>query len=102
MSGNKIEKIRSVDRITGLVKEGMQNVMIFPAKHFVMEEEGRLEAIESIRKELEETLPTLEPLEAQRLKQRTEYDLEMIEEMGYCSGIENYSRHFDKKKDEPP
>ena len=101
--GDKINKIKIVDPITGQTLEEKNSVLIFPAKHFVIEEEERMDAVESIQEELDEVLPTLQPLEAQRLKQRTEYDLEMIEELGYCSGIENYSRHFDKRKPgEPP
>lgn len=96
--GDKIDKLKLIDPITGQTLEDKNSAMIFPAKHFVSEESDRDDAIATIKKELKETLPELDLLEAQRLKQRTEYDLEMIDELGYCSGIENYSRHFDKRK----
>ncbi len=76
---------------------------LFPAKHYLVDEKSRKNAVKSIRAELETHLPKLGPLEAQRLKTRTNYDLELIEEVGYCNGIENYSRHFDgRKSGEPP
>jgi excinuclease ABC subunit B len=101
--GDKIDKIKTVDHVTGKTISDLNEVFIFPAKHFVTDEKGRDDAIQTIKQELDEVLPTLDLLEAQRLKQRTEYDLEMIDELGYCSGIENYSRHFDKRKaGEPP
>ena len=97
--GDSIDKIRIVHPVSGRVIKDEQTALIFPAKHFVIEEQAKLDALKSISDELDECLPKLEPLEHQRLKQRTEYDLEMIEEMGYCSGIENYSRHFDRRKE---
>ncbi|MEW6749038.1 MAG: excinuclease ABC subunit UvrB [Candidatus Micrarchaeota archaeon] len=72
-----------------------QSYLLFPAKHFVVSDEGKKSALETIEAELKGHAPTLKPLERQRLEQRTHYDLEMISELGYCSGIENYSRHFD-------
>jgi excinuclease ABC subunit B len=93
--GNEIDKITEIDRITGDVKENLDYIYVYPAKHFVIGEDKRKRAIETIKQELEERLPQLDMLEAHRLKQRTMYDLEMIEETGFCKGIENYSRHFD-------
>ncbi len=96
-SGETIQKIEFFDILTNRRKE-VQSYLLFPAKHFVVPDETVDDALQSIRKELEETAPKLNALERQRLEQRTKYDLEMIEEMGYCSGIENYSRHFDRRK----
>ena len=95
MFGDKIEKIREIDKITGDVKDEYDYVYIYPTKHFVIGEEKRKKAVDSIKQELEEVLPTLDMFEAHRLKQRTLYDIEMIEETGFCKGIENYSRHMD-------
>jgi excinuclease ABC subunit B len=93
--GDEIERIREVDKMTGAKKEEMKYFFVYPARHFVTPESARKTALASIRKELDEILPTLKPIEAFRLEQRTNYDLEMIEETGSCKGIENYSRHFD-------
>lgn len=93
--GDEIDRISEIDRTTGLKKEEMRYFYIYPARHFVIPEEHKLRALESIRQELEEVLPTLGMIEAHRLRQRTLYDLEMIAETGTCKGIENYSRHFD-------
>ncbi|MDQ1280078.1 MAG: excinuclease subunit [Thermoproteota archaeon] len=99
----KIRKIKAVHPITGDVKAVIDKVILYPARQFVVPEEKQKRALEQIRLDLEEQLPKLPPLEAHRLKQRTNYDLEMIREMGYCTGIENYSRHFDgRKAGEPP
>ncbi|MBN2457708.1 excinuclease ABC subunit UvrB [Candidatus Woesearchaeota archaeon] len=98
MFGNRIERISEVDKVTGETKEGMRYFFFYPAKHFVVPDEDVLHAIGTIKEELEERLPELEMLEAHRLKQRTLYDIEMIEETGYCKGIENYSRHLDSRK----
>ncbi len=95
MFGSDIEKISEIDKITGELKEKLDYIFIYPAKHFVIAENKKKRAIELIKKELEERLPQLDILEAHRLKQRTLYDIEMIEETGFCKGIENYSRHFD-------
>ncbi|STO13645.1 Excinuclease ABC subunit B [[Flavobacterium] thermophilum] len=96
--GDEIERIREVDALTGEVLGEREHVAIFPASHFVTREEKMRIAIENIEKELEERLAELRGqgklLEAQRLEQRTRYDLEMMREMGFCSGIENYSRHL--------
>ncbi|TQR12778.1 excinuclease ABC subunit UvrB [Psychrobacillus soli] len=96
--GDEIDRIREVDALTGEILAEREHVAIFPASHFVTREEKMKLAIENIEKELEEQLKVLRAedklLEAQRLEQRTRYDLEMMEEMGFCSGIENYSRHL--------
>jgi len=105
--GDEIDRIREVDALTGEIIGDRDHVAIFPASHFVTREEKMKLAIENIEKELEEQLAKLRAqnklLEAQRLEQRTRYDLEMMREMGYCSGIENYSRHLTfRKPGEPP
>ncbi|HWO76646.1 MAG TPA: excinuclease ABC subunit UvrB [Bacillus sp. (in: firmicutes)] len=96
--GDEIERIREVDALTGEILGDRDHVAIFPASHFVTREEKMKLAIENIEKELQERLAELRAenrlLEAQRLEQRTKYDLEMMREMGFCSGIENYSRHL--------
>jgi len=98
MFGDEIERIREVDKNTGAKKEEMKYFYVYPARHFVTPEGARKTAIASIRRELDEVLPTLGIIEAHRLEQRTRFDLEMIEETGSCKGIENYSRHFDGRK----
>ena len=96
--GDEIDRIREVDALTGEILGERQHVAIFPASHFVTRDEKMKLAIENIEKELQERLTLLRSedrlLEAQRLEQRTNYDLEMMKEMGFCSGIENYSRHL--------
>ncbi|MBS4205078.1 excinuclease ABC subunit UvrB [Lederbergia citrea] len=96
--GDDIDRIREVDALTGEIIGDRDHVAIFPASHFVTGEDKMKIAIENIEKELEERLAILHEndklLEAQRLEQRTRYDLEMMREMGFCSGIENYSRHL--------
>lgn len=96
--GDEIDRIREVNALTGEVLAEREHVAIFPASHFVTREEKMKVAIENIEKELEERLKDLRDngklLEAQRIEQRTRYDLEMMREMGFCSGIENYSRHL--------
>ncbi|MED3882506.1 excinuclease ABC subunit UvrB [Priestia megaterium] len=96
--GDEIDRIREVDALTGEIIGDREHVAIFPASHFVTREEKMRVAIQNIEKELEEQLEKLREagklLEAQRLEQRTRYDLEMMREMGFCSGIENYSRHL--------
>jgi excinuclease ABC subunit B len=98
MFGDEIERIREIDKNTGAKKEEMKYFYIYPARHFVTPEGTRKAAIASIRRELDEVLPTLGMIEAHRLEQRTNFDIEMIEETGSCKGIENYSRHFDGRK----
>ncbi|WP_404814851.1 excinuclease ABC subunit UvrB [Virgibacillus alimentarius] len=96
--GDEIDRIREVDALTGEIIGDREHVAIFPASHFVTREEKLQKAIKNIEKELEEQLKILRGqnklLEAQRLEQRTHYDIEMMNEMGFCSGIENYSRHL--------
>lgn len=96
--GDEIDRIREVDVLTGEIIGDREHIAIFPASHFVTGEDKLKIAVENIEKELEEQLEYLRKenklLEAQRLEQRTRYDLEMIKEMGFCSGIENYSRHL--------
>src|SRR3989304_93335 len=94
--GDEIEKISIHDHTTMKKIRDANSVKIFPAKHYIVDDNSRLGAIESIKRELANWLPNLPgELEKQRLASRTKYDLEMIEELGYCSGIENYSRHLD-------
>ena len=95
MFGDEIEKITILDNVSLSEKKNISKIRIFPAKHYIIAKDVRDKAVKSIRDELKERLPTLNELERQRLEMRTKYDLEMIEELGYCSGIENYSRHFD-------
>lgn len=100
---DKIKKIKEVDVITADPKTVIDKITLYPARQYVVPEEKMKRAFEQIQKELEERLQELPPLESQRLKQRTNYDLEMMKEIGYCAGIENYSRHFDgRKAGEPP
>lgn len=103
MFGDEIERIVETNIVTGEVLHNMRHVMIFPASHYVTDE-GQMEiAVQNIKDELEERLSVLRSenklLEAQRLEQRTRFDLEMMEEVGYCSGIENYSRHLTGRKE---
>jgi len=101
--GDEVDRISEIDRQTGARREDMRYFYVYPARHYVIPEEEQKGAIESILAELEERLPELEMLEAHRLRQRTLYDIEMINETGSCKGIENYSRHFDgRRPGEPP
>ena len=105
--GNEIERIQVLDPLTGKVKHETDKAAIFPAKHFVTTDEKREIAQVTIKEELIERLEYLRGegklLEAQRIEMRTNFDLEMMQEIGYCSGIENYSRHFSgRKKGQPP
>jgi excinuclease ABC subunit B len=102
--GDEIEKISIHDHVTMKKIRDANSVKIFPAKHYIIDDDSRLSATESIKRELENWLPNLpSELEKQRLASRTKYDLEMIEELGYCSGIENYSRHLDgRAPGQPP
>jgi len=100
--GEELERIVRLDPLTGEFLSELAEIDIFPAKHFVTSPERMVEAMESIREELEHRLKELEGqgklLEAARLKARTNYDLEMLAEVGYCNGIENYSRHLTKRQ----
>ncbi len=98
MFGDEVEKIVLLDHVSLKEKKPLMKMKIFPAKHYLIAKDVRERAIQSIKKELESRLPELNELEKQRLEMRTKFDLEMIEELGYCSGIENYSRHFDGRK----
>ena len=105
--GDEIERIISVQPVTGEILNELEEIEIFPAKHFITQEDRLKKAIGDIETELAERLIFLKEnnklLEAQRLEQRTMFDLEMLREIGYCSGIENYSRHLDQRpKDSPP
>ena len=105
--GDEIDRIREVDALTGEIVGETEHVAIFTATHFVTNEEHMEHAISQIQEELEARLKVLRSenklLEAQRLEQRTNYDIEMMREMGYTSGIENYSRHMDGRQEgEPP
>lgn len=100
--GDEIDRISMTDPLTGKVLKEMEFAVIYPARHFVTDSEKVKIAIKNIRSELSERLNDLRQsgklLEAQRLEQRTNYDIEMIQELGYCSGIENYSRHLTLRK----
>jgi excinuclease ABC subunit B len=96
---NRIERIELLDPVTRKVKKDLEDAWFFPAKHYVVGEDARERAFVSIRQELQEQLKVFEQqgkvLEYERLKRRVSYDLEMIKNIGYCNGIENYSRHFE-------
>ncbi|PID83489.1 excinuclease ABC subunit B [Candidatus Campbellbacteria bacterium] len=101
--GQRIEKILVLDKISKKIKDNIQAFVLTPAKHFITPEKQREKAILSIQEELKERLKVLQKegkiVEAQRLERRTNYDIAMIREVGYCNGIENYSRHFSGKKE---
>ncbi len=103
----KISSITKIDPVSRTITEKLESFFIFPAKHFVSNDEQNKRAFETIKAELEDRLKVLEAegknLEAERLKRRVRYDLSIIREVGYCNGIENYSRHFSSKTaGEPP
>jgi excinuclease ABC subunit B len=105
--GDEVERILEIDTLTGEILGRRKHVSIFPASHYVTEEAKLKAAMAGIEAELEERLKELQEqgklLEAQRLEQRTRYDLEMMQEMGFCQGIENYSRHLDgREPGQPP
>jgi len=105
--GEEIERISAIDPLTGRIKERLPKITIFPGSHHVTPEDIRFQAIDTIRAELKERLVQYEEsqklLEAQRIRERTNYDLEMLREIGVCKGIENYSRHFSgRSPGEPP
>ena len=96
--GNQVDEIVIFHSLTGEIKEKLNSVIIFPAKHFVSDKETTLRVVEEIREELDSRISFLKNnhklLEAQRIEQRTNFDIEMMLELGYCSGVENYSRYF--------
>jgi excinuclease ABC subunit B len=96
--GDEVDRITEINRTTREQVEKLRHIYVYPASHYVIPEEQKEAAVESIQVELQNRLPHLGMLEAHRLKQRTLYDLEMIRETGSCKGIENYSRHFDGRK----
>jgi len=98
MFGEEIERIVEVDKITGKEIDEKDNYYVFPARHFVIPEDVISNSIKNIKTDLDKRLPQLEMVEAHRLKQRTLYDIDMIEETGFCKGIENYSVYFDGRK----
>ena len=104
--GDEIEAIRFVDPLTGEILESLDQVSVYPAKHFVTPKERLDAAISAIRSELKEQLDKFayegKLLEAQRLEQRTKYDLEMLREVGYCNGVENYARHLAGREEGTP
>ncbi len=99
--GDEIERITEIDTLTGEVTEELAAIEIFPAKQFMTSEDNMRQAIHDIEQELEERIAFFKKeelhLEGQRIEQRTRYDLEMLREVGYCTGIENYSRHMDQR-----
>ncbi|MBP6883927.1 MAG: excinuclease ABC subunit UvrB [Candidatus Pacebacteria bacterium] len=107
MADGKIASIKKVDPISSKILNEETNIFVFPTKHFITEDDKRKSAIVAIKKELDAQLKKFQKegklLEAERIKRRTTYDLAMIKEVGYCNGIENYSRHLSGKKEgEPP
>ena len=102
MFGDEIDRIAEVDIVTGKALRYMNHVMIFPASHYATSKDKMDRCLESIEEDLQAQLQTFREngrlLEAQRLEQRTHYDIEMMREIGYCSGIENYSRYFDGRR----
>jgi excinuclease ABC subunit B len=105
--GDEVEKITEFDPLRGLTLGTLEKIVVFPASHYVTEVDTRKRALQTIRDELAERLQLFKKegklLEAQRLEQRTMFDLEMIEQVGFCNGIENYSRHFSgRAPGEPP
>ncbi|MBO6989876.1 MAG: excinuclease ABC subunit UvrB [Prochlorococcus marinus XMU1422] len=104
--GDEVEAIRYVDPTTGEILESLEQVSVYPAKHFVTPKERLESAISAIRSELKTQLDKFsyegKLLEAQRLEQRTKYDLEMLKEVGYCNGVENYARHLSGREEGSP
>ena len=100
--GDEIDKISEIDTLTGVIINNKKSVSIFPASHFVTSEPKLLRAIDNIKEELKERIEYFKsvnkPLEAERIEQRTNYDLEMLSETGFCRGVENYSRHLAGKR----
>ena len=101
--GDEVDKISEIDSLTGVIINNKKSVSIFPASHFVTSEPKLLKAIDNIREELKERIEYFKkdnkPLEAERIEQRTNYDLEMLAETGFCRGVENYARHLAGKRE---
>lgn len=99
--GDEVERLSEIDPLTGKVRKRLEKITIFPGSHYVTPESVRFDAIQTIRKELTERVTFFQNenrlVEAQRIRERTNYDLEMIREIGFCKGIENYSRHFSRR-----
>ncbi|MBI3508345.1 MAG: excinuclease ABC subunit UvrB [Chlamydiia bacterium] len=106
--GDVVERLSEIDPLTGKVRKRLETVTLYPGSHYVTPENIRMLAIETVRKELVERIAFFEKehrlIEAQRIRERTNYDIEMIKEIGFCKGIENYSRHFSRRNpgDPPP
>ncbi len=99
LDGESVERVSIIDKITGKVLQLLDHYFLFPARHFVTDEESMKTALKKIEDELAVQLLKLGLIEAHRLKQRTQYDLEMLRTIGFCKGIENYSRHFDGREE---
>ena len=106
LEGNTVRRIARIDAISRSILSEEKSIFLFPAKHFVTPEDEKQRAMSAIREELEERLKYFDKagklLEADRLKRRTNYDLALIDEVGYCNGVENYSRHFDGREEGEP
>lgn len=105
--GDEIDNLSYFDPLTGKILDSLERAVVYPAKHFITSPPKLKEALEKIEKELEEQVARFQkegkPLEAERIQQRTRYDMEMLRELGYCNGIENYSRHLTgREAGEPP
>jgi excinuclease ABC subunit B len=105
--GDEVERISEFDPLTGKIFRRIEALSLYPGSHYVTPEEVRLHAVDTIRQELQLRIETFEKenklIEAQRIRERTMYDIEMIKEIGFCKGIENYSRHFSRRQPgEPP
>jgi excinuclease ABC subunit B len=104
--GDEVERLSEIDPLTGKVRQRLNEITIYPGSHYVTPESVRFTAMNTIRKELTERIAHFEKenrlIEAQRIKERTYYDLEMIREIGFCKGIENYSRHFSQRMEGAP
>ncbi|MEK6871474.1 MAG: excinuclease ABC subunit UvrB [Nanoarchaeota archaeon] len=97
--GNTLDRMQIIEKNTGSLLQALEHYFLFPARHFVTPPDQMNRAIYAIEKELIEQLPKLGMIESHRLKQRTQYDVEMMKTLGFCKGIENYSRHFDNRKE---
>ena len=97
--GNEIDRIQMLEKNTGNLLQNFAHYFLFPARHFVTPPDQMDRAINAIEEELQQQLPKLGMIESHRLKQRTQYDVEMMKTLGFCKGIENYSRHFDGRKE---